>query len=110
MDNFLNAKEAAEFLGISEDRLSHLVSEKAIPAYMIAGEFLRFKKDELATLKEMLEENVPFEGDERIFHKEFSEVKGLERAWEIIRANDIYLIIGIAISAILIFTIFKFWM
>lgn len=109
MGNFLNAKEAAEFLGVSEDKLSRLVAAKAIPAYMIAGEFLRFKKDELKTLKEMLEENVPFEGDERIFHKEFSEVKGIERAWEIIRANDIYLIIAIAIAAILIFTIFKFW-
>lgn len=110
MDNFLNAGEAAEFLGISEDRLSRLVAAKAIPAYMIAGEFLRFKKDELRTLKEMLGENARFEGEERIFDKKFAQVTGLERVREILRANDIYLIIGIAIAAVLIFMVFKFWM
>lgn len=110
MGNFLNVREAAEFLGINEDKLVRLVAAKAIPAYMIAGEFLRFKKDELKTLKEMLEKNAHFEGGERIFHKEFSEIKGLERAWDILRANDVYLIIGITIAAALIFTIFKFWM
>jgi excisionase family DNA binding protein len=110
MGNFLNAKEAADFLGISEEKLSRLVAAKAIPAYMIADEFLRFKEDELKTLKEMLEENAYFEGDERIFHKEFKDLKGREKFWEVLRANDIYLIIGIAIAAILIFTIVKFWM
>lgn len=41
-----NTKEAAMFLGISETRLYHLVSEKAVPYYK-RGNANYFKKSEL---------------------------------------------------------------
>lgn len=107
METLLNEKDAAKFLSISVEKLSELVKVKAIPAYMIAGEHLRFKKEELRTLRDMLKENAGVQGEERIFNKAFSEVKGLERFKEALCANDIYLIIGIAVFLILIFMFFK---
>jgi excisionase family DNA binding protein len=106
----LNAKEASEFLGIPEEKLKSFVEKHAIPAYMIAGQFLRFKKGELEILKGLLRQNPQFEGDERVFHKEFSRVEGLEKVKELIRANDLYFIAGITILILLIFILFKFWM
>jgi excisionase family DNA binding protein len=107
METLLNEKEAAEFLGITEDYLNRMIAYKLIPAYKIAGKFLRFKKEELATLKDMLKENAGFE-DERIFSKEFSEVKGFERVKEILRANDVYLVIAVVLFLILGYMFVKF--
>lgn len=106
METLLNEKEAAAFLGIGEAKLKELVENRLVPAYMIAGEFMRFKKAELKIIKDMLGKNA---GDdvERIFNKAFSEVKGFEKFKEILRANDIYLIVGVLVFLILIFMIFK---
>jgi excisionase family DNA binding protein len=102
----LTEKEAARFLDIDEKRLGELVSQKVIPGYMIAGEYLRFKKEELETLKEMLKQ-MDQGGDERIFNKSFSKVTGIERFKEVLRANDIYIILGAAVLLIFLFMMFK---
>jgi len=106
METLLSEKEAALFLGLSEERLKRLVEDEIVPAYLIAGQFLRFKKEELATLKYMLgaEQDA---GEERVFNKAFLRVRGIERLKEILRANDVYLIVGIAIFTILIFMFFR---
>lgn len=106
METLLNKEEAAAFLGVGEARLKELVENKVVPAYMIAGEFMRFKKAELKTIRDMLGINAGDDG-ERIFNKVFSEVKGFEKFKEILRANDIYLIIGVMVFLILILMIFK---
>ena len=108
METLLNEKEAAVFLGIDEVKLKGLVKNKLVPAYMIAGEFIRFKKAELETLKDMLGKNIRLE-DDRIFNKAFSEVRGFERFKEILRANDMYLVTGILVFMALIAMVFKFY-
>lgn len=106
MENLLGEKEAATFLGISEERLKEFVDYKLIPAYMVGGQFLRFKKEELEVLKDLLTEVKDLK-DERIFNKAFSKVKGIERFKEILRANDIYLFIIIIVILILVFMFLK---
>ena len=104
MGQLLDNKEAAEFLGIRTDKLSELVGHKLIPAYMIAGKLLRFKKHELEAIKAILDEKADLK-DMRAFNQAFSEVSGLERFKEIMRANDIYLVLALVIVlvSILIF-------
>ncbi|MBI4335306.1 MAG: helix-turn-helix domain-containing protein [Candidatus Omnitrophica bacterium] len=109
MDTMLSVKEASAFLGIGEDKLHEFVSRKIIPAYMIAGDFLRFKKVELEAFKGMLKEGEWVQDGERIFNKAFSRTRGLERLREIARANDVYLIAGILILLVLIITFLRFW-
>lgn len=105
MQTLLNEKEAAQFLEIAEDKLKDLVRAKLIPAYMVGGAFLRFKKEELEVLRNMLGEKRAL-NDERVFHQAFSRVKGAERFMEILRANDVYLLAAFIIILVL-FIFFK---
>ena len=102
----LTEKEAARFLDIDEEKLNELVREKVIPGYMIADKFLRFKKEELEILKEMLNQ-MDKGGDERVFNKSFSKVTGIEKFKEALRANDVYIILGAAIFLLFLFMFFK---
>jgi hypothetical protein len=107
MEHLLDNKEAAAFLGISEDRLNELIDHKVVPAYMIAEKFLRFKESELEVIRAMLKDNAD-SGDERIFNQAFSEVTGIERFKEILRANDIYLaVIGGIILIVILMLVLK---
>jgi len=100
----LNNKEAASFLGVSEERLRDLIDRKLIPSYLIGGTFTRFKEEELKALKEMLGSSAGHDA-QRVFHQSFRKVKGLQRLGEIIRANDIYLLVGAALIILLIFLV-----
>lgn len=106
MDSLLNEKEAAAYLGVSEPKLQELVAQKLVPAYKIAGAFLRFKKSEVEAIKDLLDDGKDSQ-NERVFHQAFSEVTGLERFKEILRANDVYLAIVGALILILLFVWFK---
>lgn len=97
----MNEREAADFLAISEGQLKRLVERKVVPAYMIAGQFLRFKKEELEAIRDILMDGA-IPSEERIFNQEITRMKGLERLKEIVRANDIY----IAIFGVIIVIIF----
>lgn len=103
MNNLLNLKEAASILGIHEKRLKELVERKIIPAYMVADQLLRFKKEEVEALKECLKHDPRHE---RIFTRAFSEVRGIERFKEVLLANDIYLILIIIVVLVLFFYFF----
>ena len=50
-EKLLSLKAAAEYLGITEKRLKELSDHGVIPAYRIAGIYLRFKKSQLGKLK-----------------------------------------------------------
>ena len=50
-EKLLTVRETAEILGVSEKQVIDLVNEGKIPAYKIAGEFLRFQKDQIEKLK-----------------------------------------------------------
>lgn len=50
-DKLLTLKEAAECLGLSEEEVRRLVEKGEIPAYQIGGMYLRFKEEQILSLK-----------------------------------------------------------
>lgn len=82
MDRLLNEKEASKYLGISEDELRELVHQKRMPAYKIAGQFLRFDPKDLDAVKEK-------------HYSLFSRLK------DYIYYNDFYIIVAILILVLL---------
>ena len=50
-EKLLSLKAAAEYLRITEKRLKELSDHGVVPAYRIAGIYLRFKKSQLEKLK-----------------------------------------------------------
>lgn len=53
-EKLISVREAAEFLGLTEKEIIDLVNEGKIPAYKIAGEFLRFRPDQIHKAKNQL--------------------------------------------------------
>ncbi len=51
MKRFLTSKEAADYLGITEDELNNLSKTHQITAYKIGGIYTRFKVDDLETCR-----------------------------------------------------------
>ncbi len=50
MNKLLTEEEAARRLGISIDEVKKLVDSGKLPAYKIAGQYLRFKEEEVERL------------------------------------------------------------
>lgn len=50
-EKLLTLKEAAECLGLSEEEVRSLVEKGEIPAYQIGGMYLRFKEEQILSLK-----------------------------------------------------------
>jgi excisionase family DNA binding protein len=50
-EKLLSLKAAAEYLEVSEKRLKELSDHGVIPAYRVAGLYLRFRKNQLQKLK-----------------------------------------------------------
>ena len=51
MEKLWTTTEAARFLGVPEDDVSRFVKEGRLTGYKLAGQFLRFKPEEVQTLK-----------------------------------------------------------
>ena len=48
---YVTVREAAQILGVTEGRLMALVDQKKLQAYRIAGQYLRFKREDVQGLK-----------------------------------------------------------
>ena len=96
MDRLYNEKEAAEYLGISMQRLEELVRDRKLPAYKLGGEFLRFLQKDL--------DNVKDPGPMSNVHKDYS---FFSRIKDYVYYNDFYIVVAILIIilAVLIFKI-----
>jgi excisionase family DNA binding protein len=51
-EKFISVREASQILGVSEKKILDLAEEGKIPAYRIAGQFLRFKENQLEDIRE----------------------------------------------------------
>lgn len=98
MERLFNEKEAAEYLGISEQELDGLVENKRLPAYKLGGQFLRYKQADLDRVKIL-----SAQGRLKIQRKSHS-LAGMIRDY--IYYNDFYIIVAILII-ILLALIFK---
>ncbi|MCX5715658.1 MAG: hypothetical protein NTV07_02115 [Candidatus Omnitrophica bacterium] len=105
MENLLDQKEAAALLGVDEKRFAEMVDHRVVPGYMVAGQYLRFKKEEIEIIKQMLTEK-PQAGRERMFNRAFTKIRGREKFKEFIRAHGIYLLFLVAAALVLFFVFF----
>lgn len=94
-EKFINIRETAEILGLTEKQVIDLSGEGKIPAYKIGGEFLRFRLDQIQTLKDRFRP----EGFE-------SKQNFKEQLLDFFYFNDFYILTLIIILVVLFF-IFK---
>lgn len=90
IDRLYNEKEAADYLGISKNKLNEFIRDKKLPAYKIGGQFLRFYQKDLDAIKK----------EPHPDHSVFAKLK------DYIYYNDFYIIVAILII-ILLALIFK---
>jgi excisionase family DNA binding protein len=48
---YVTVRESSQILGVSEGKLMTLVDEKKLQAYKIAGQYLRFKREDVLRMK-----------------------------------------------------------
>lgn len=96
-EKLLTTREVSQILGLSEKEVIELAEAEKIPHYKVAGEFLRFKKDEILGLKNTIQKK---------FNIKRSRVSWGERIREFIYFNDFYIISGLVI-VFLLWLIFK---
>lgn len=50
-EKFISVRETAQILGVSEKKILDIAEAGKIPAYRIAGQFLRFKENEIVDIR-----------------------------------------------------------
>jgi len=96
-DKLLTTREVSQILGLSEQEVIDLANTNLLPSFKVAGEFLRFRKEEIFKVKETIKTkyNLP-EKKHRL----------KDALSEFFYFNDFYIISAIVIVALL-WTIFK---
>jgi len=87
-DKLIGTREVSLVLGIPEKEVIELANAHVIPHFRVAGEFLRFKKEDILRLRPMIKKkyNIP----ERKY-------RSFEKVREFVYFNDFFLISGILI-------------
>ena len=96
-DQFISVREAGQLLGVSEKKIMELSDEKELKIYRIAGQFIRFKKSDVLTMKNagsIISENT---------HYEYT---GSERIRDFFYFNDFYLV-SIGVIAFFLYIILR---
>jgi len=96
-EKLCTTREASHALGIYEKDVIELANKNIIPHFKVAGEFLRFRKEDIIRIKPAIKKkyNVPERKD-----------RSLERVREFIYFNDFYLI-SVVVIIVLIWIIVK---
>ena len=94
-DKLLTVREASLVLGLTEKEIIDLVEAGKIPAYKIAGEFLRFRVDQIHQLKSKFKPTGK--------QKQYS---SRENLIDFFYYNDFY-ILSVIVIAFILFFIFK---
>lgn len=94
---FLTTREASHLLRISEKDIIELADKGEIPCYSVAGEFLRFRKDEILNVRENLQKK---------FNLKRDPLSAGDKIKDFFYFNDFYIVSGGIILALL-WLIFK---
>ena len=96
-EKLCTTREVSHTLGISEKDVIGLANKNIIPHFKVAGEFLRFKKEDILKIKPAIKKkyNIPERND-----------RSMERVREFIYFNDFY-IASVMIIIVLLWVIFK---
>ncbi len=94
---YVTVREAAQILGISEGKLMSLSDEKKLQAYRIAGQYVRFKREDILSLRNsgnITAETVKFPYTMK------------ERVQDLLSYNDFYIAAFVVILALLFIIFF----
>jgi excisionase family DNA binding protein len=97
-EKFISVREAAQILGVSEKKLLDLTEEGKIPAYRIAGQFIRFKENQIEEIRKkgmiVSEDNsYPYTSRERLL--------------DFIYYNDFYIVCAVFVFCLLAIMLFS---
>jgi len=87
-EKLCTTREASHALGIYEKDVIELANKNIIPHFKVAGEFLRFRKEDILRIRPAIKKkyNIPERKD-----------RSLERVREFIYFNDFYLVSAVVI-------------
>jgi excisionase family DNA binding protein len=96
-EKLLTTREASQTLNISEKDIIDLANANLLPHFKVAGEFLRFRKDDILRVRDKIRKkyNIP---EQRVNRK--------ERMREFFYFNDFYIACSVVI-VVLLFVILK---
>lgn len=97
-EKFISVRETAQILGVTEKKILDLAEEGKIPAYRIAGQFLRFKENEIGQIH-----------DKGIIVSEDNSFRysALERFQDFIYYNDFYIVCVVFVFCLLAIILFS---
>jgi excisionase family DNA binding protein len=93
-EKLLTTREVSQVLGLSEQDVIDLAKASLLPSFKVAGEFLRFRKDDILEVKETIKKKYAL--PEKRYH-------GWERVREFLYFNDFYIISAVIIAVLLWF-------
>lgn len=101
-EKLLNIEQIAKYLGLSRQKVKDLVDEGVIPAYRIAGSFLRFDTKEVDGVRDHILKaaQVPVIKERSYAEKSKSTFK--DRFKDFFYFNDFYIVCAILITIILV--------
>ncbi|MDD4956717.1 MAG: excisionase family DNA-binding protein [Candidatus Omnitrophica bacterium] len=115
-------EELSQYLGIRESKISELVDKGVISGYKLAGEYLRFRREQIDAIRSEIEARVTAEdkmvvekqdavrGKEKLVLARDREDRSIgttrERLADFFYFNDFYIFCGILIAA-LVLVIFR---
>lgn len=101
-ERLLNIDEVAEFLGLPRQKVKELVDQGTIPAYRIAGSFLRFDPKEIAAKSDLILKAAQKETAKKAVYENPKEASFAERMKDLFYFNDFYIVCAILIGIILV--------
>ncbi len=96
-EKLLTIREAAQYLGVTEKHIIDLSEKSVIPAYKVGGVYLRFKKEQLDAVRDIVEPTTK-EG--------YVEYSFSDKLSDFFYYNDFY-ILSLLIISVLIYQIFN---
>ncbi len=96
-EKLIATREVSQILGILEKEVIDMAEAKLIPHFKVAGEFLRFKKEDVLRVKPKIK---------KMYNLPEKKIRYIEELREFIYFNDFY-IISITIIVVLIWVILK---
>lgn len=91
-EKLLTTREVSKILDISEKDVIELTEANKIPHFKVAGEFLRFKKEDIIALKREIQKK---------FNIQKEQASLSERIKDFIYFNDFYIVSSIIIAVLL---------
>ena len=105
-ERYLHIHEAAEILDVSEEELWQLVHKHQVPTHNIAGTFVRFKKEDIETLKikwRIERELFPHPQASFVHESTVGRVSAADKLKDFWYFNDFYILCSVLIVALLYF-------